>query len=182
MAELRIASDCLQAIARAAAASYPQECCGLLVGQRFFAATMGSAPAIETHRVVTAVVATDNAWEPSLLSYTDAQGQDSQAPGEAHSVGDRYWIDPAVMLQVQRSTREQGLEIVGIYHSHPDHPAIPSECDRTLAWPVYSYIIASVRQGQVVDLKSWRLDGQHQFQPEPVKMIGSSANKAPFLS
>jgi proteasome lid subunit RPN8/RPN11 len=86
------------------------------------------------------------------------------------------------MLQVQRSARERELEIIGIYHSHPDHPAVPSECDRRLAWPVYSYVILSVQSGQVMACQSWRLDDQHQFQPEAIKMIGSSANKAPFLS
>jgi proteasome lid subunit RPN8/RPN11 len=127
---------------------------------------------------VVEVVALDNAWESSRLAFTDAQGwEDNQ-----HGIGDRYWIDPAEMMRVQKSAREQGLEIIGVYHSHPDIGAVPSECDRRLAWPVYSYVIASVMAGQVVDLKSWRLNDLHQFQSEPVKMIGSSANKAPFLS
>lgn len=172
MTGLCLNADCRQAIAQAAAASYPNECCGLLVGWR-----EAIAGAEADCRTVVEVVALKNAWDPSLLDYTDAQ------PGSEtdHSARDRYWIDPADLLTAQRSARERGLEIIGIYHSHPDHPAVPSECDRALAWPLYSYVIASVFAGQVTDLKSWRLDDEHQFQSEPVKMIGSSANKAPFL-
>jgi proteasome lid subunit RPN8/RPN11 len=175
MTELHLTTEQYQAIVRSAAASYPVECCGILLGRRQFGPANAAA---EVSREVVQVVATENAWAPSLLGYTDAE-RDS---GQEHSLGDRYWIDPAVLLQVQRSARDQGLEVLGIYHSHPDHPAVPSECDRALAWPVYSYVIVSVVKGQVADFTSWRLDDHHQFQREPVKMIKSSANKAPFLS
>ncbi|MBE9159257.1 M67 family metallopeptidase [Nodosilinea sp. LEGE 06152] len=174
MTALHIEASHLQAIAQAVTASYPHEGCGLLLGRRVFAAEEDTE---ETYRAVADVVPLANAWEPSLLDYTDAQrGEQGQ------SQRDRYWIDPADLLAVQRSAREQGLEIIGVYHSHPDHPAVPSECDRALAWPVYSYLIVSVGQGEATDLKSWRLDDQDQFRPEPVKMIGSPTNKAPFLS
>ncbi|PZO40399.1 MAG: metal-dependent protease of the PAD1/JAB1 superfamily [Shackletoniella antarctica] len=197
-----MAAGLCRAIARLAAASYPTECCGILVGQRIFAPSSGAAAQnaeaqnaeaqnaeaqnAEAYRSVVQVVAVENAWQPSLLGYTDAQAEaqknDQDDRPRDHSLGDRYYIDPADLLRVQKSARDRGLEIVGIYHSHPDHPAVPSECDRALAWPVYSYVIVSVVQGRVVDLKSWRLDDQHRFQSEPVKMIGTSANKAPFLS
>ncbi|MBW4463579.1 MAG: M67 family metallopeptidase [Nodosilinea sp. WJT8-NPBG4] len=172
MADLYLDDDCYQAIVEAAVAGYPKECCGLLVGWRGFAEDQPD----ETDRTVVEVVALNNAWEPSLLGYTDPAGDGT------HSLRDRYWIDPADMLAVQRSARERGLKIIGVFHSHPDHVAVPSECDRTLAWPVYSYIIVSVMAGQVADFKSWQLNDQSQFEPEPVKMIGSSANKASFLS
>lgn len=173
MTALHIEADHLRAIAQAVTASYPREGCGLMLGRRVFAA----GDTDETDRTVTDIVPLVNAWEPSLLDYTDTQEWE-----QGHSQRDRYWIDPADLLAVQRSAREQGLEIIGVYHSHPDHEAVPSECDRALAWPVYSYIIVSVVQGEATDLKSWRLDDQNQFQPEPIKMIGSSTNKAPFLS
>ncbi|TVQ05768.1 MAG: M67 family peptidase [Leptolyngbya sp. DLM2.Bin27] len=193
MVELQMASGLGRAIAHWAMASYPTECCGILVGRRVLASSCTAAQGAaaqgaaaqgaevqgaEAYREVVQVVALENAWQPSLLGYTDVEGDS----GREHSLGDRYYIDPADLLRVQKSARAQQLEIVGIYHSHPDHPAVPSECDRALAWPVYSYVIVSVVQGQVVDLKSWRLDDQHQFQSEPVKMIESSANNAPFLS
>ncbi|WP_035985916.1 M67 family metallopeptidase [Leptolyngbya sp. KIOST-1] len=163
-----------RAIAQAVVAGYPREACGLLVGHRVLAA---EDPTDETDRTVTAVVPVANAWDSSRQDYTDGE-----AEGQAHSQRDRYWIDPADLLAVQRQARQQGLEIIGIYHSHPDHPAVPSECDRALAWPVYSYVIVSVVQGRVAALNSWRLDEHSQFQPEAVKMIEPSANKAPFLS
>jgi proteasome lid subunit RPN8/RPN11 len=81
--------------------------------------------------------------------------------GEAgHSVRDRYAIDPAEMLGVMKRSRDQGLEIIGIYHSHPDHPAVPSECDRAAAWPQYRYVILSVERGKVVDLGVWVLEDE----------------------
>ncbi len=160
----------------AAVAAYPQECCGLILGQRELSCDRSQPE--DDDRQVLDIVPVANAWEPSLLDYTDPTGK-AQA---GHGQRDRYWIAPAVMLAVQKSARQQQLEIIGIYHSHPDHPAVPSACDRTLAWPVYSYVILSVQLGTVADLTSWRLDPQHLFQPEPVKIIGTSANNTPFLS
>lgn len=177
MTTLYMEAEHRRAIAAALIACYPSEGCGLLIGQRTFTVADDGSPAEETRRVVTDIVPVANAWDDSLLAYTDGQGETQN-----HSCRDRYWIDPADLLRVQRQAREQGLEIIGIYHSHPDHRAVPSECDRALAWPVYSYVIVSVVPGEVVEFKSWRLDEQNQFQPEPVKMIESSTNKAPFLS
>jgi proteasome lid subunit RPN8/RPN11 len=178
MAGLYLGTGHLQAIAQAAVDRYPSECCGLLVGRRVFGhQTLAQENhREEDHREVVAVVATENVWKPA--------GPDGEVQGEdrGHSDRDRYSIDPSNMLAVQKSAREQGLEIIGIFHSHPDHRAVPSECDRRLAWPVYSYVIVSVVKAEVVEIKSWRLDDQHRFQSEPVKMIGSSTNKAPFLS
>ena len=64
---------------------------------------------------------------------------------------------------------QQGLELIGWYHSHPDHPARPSEFDREHAWPWYSYVIVSVAAGQPQDMTSWRLaDDRSHFLPEEV--------------
>jgi proteasome lid subunit RPN8/RPN11 len=87
----------------------------------------------------------------------------------------RYSIDPKDMLRVQKQARSQGFNIIGIYHSHPDHDAVPSECDRALAWPEYVYTIVSVCNGKAVDTKSWTLDSEHQFQPKVMKISPSSA-------
>lgn len=83
----------------------------------------------------------------------------------------RYTIAPAVLLQAQRSARDRHLDIIGIYHSHPDNLAIPSEFDRVCAWPQYSYIIVSVKQGKACDLNSWSLDDDHRFQPESILIV-----------
>jgi proteasome lid subunit RPN8/RPN11 len=60
------------------------------------------------------------------------------------------------------------MNIIGIYHSHPDHPAVPSESDRLLAWSAYSYIILSVQSNGVADYRSWTLDEEQQFQEEEI--------------
>ena len=90
----------------------------------------------------------------------------------------RFSIAPQVMLQMQKAARARHLDIIGIYHSHPDNPAVPSEFDRAIAWSLYSYIIVSVEQGQATDLKSWTLDEDHQFQPEEILIIDSKLSKS----
>lgn len=70
---------------------------------------------------------------------------------------DRYELDPEDFVVADQAAREQGLEIVGIWHSHPDHPAKPSETDRERAWEGWSYLIASVNSKGMDDLRAWRL-------------------------
>lgn len=72
---------------------------------------------------------------------------------------DRYRLDPAAFLAADAEARRAGLEIVGIWHSHPDHPAVPSEADRAAAWAGWSYVILAVGPDGVTDVRSWRLDG-----------------------
>jgi len=68
---------------------------------------------------------------------------------------DRYEMDPKDLLNAEKEGREAGVEIIGYYHSHPDHPDRPSEFDRERAWPGYSYLIASVMGGKDVTTRSW---------------------------
>ena len=72
---------------------------------------------------------------------------------------DRYVLDPDDLMSADMAARESGLEIVGFWHTHPDHPARPSETDREAAWDGYSYVILSVSGEGVEDLRSWRLNG-----------------------
>jgi len=79
----------------------------------------------------------------------------------------RYLIPPSEWLAVEREGRRSGLDIIGVYHSHPDHPARPSEFDREHAFPWYSYIIVSVAGGIPGDLNSWLLrEDRSAFDPE----------------
>lgn len=82
---------------------------------------------------------------------------------------DRYELDPQDFLRADESARAAGLEIVGVWHSHPDHPARPSETDRAAAWRGWSYVIASVTRKGVADLRSWRLNGEEQFEEEAIQ-------------
>ncbi|HEV8689358.1 MAG TPA: M67 family metallopeptidase [Ideonella sp.] len=71
---------------------------------------------------------------------------------------DRYELDPADYLAAERLAKAQGLEIIGVWHSHPDHPARPSETDWVQAWEGWSYLILSVSADGVQAVTSWRLN------------------------
>lgn len=84
----------------------------------------------------------------------------------------RYLIAPDDLRGLEARLRSEGLEIVGYYHSHPDHPAAPSEFDADHAWPWYSYIIVRVDGGRGADLASWVLDDdQPRMHPEPLEVL-----------
>jgi len=81
----------------------------------------------------------------------------------------RFSVTTEDVREAERSAQDAGLEVVGWYHSHPDHPAIPSEFDRENAWPWYSYIIVSVMKGRAQNIASWRLaDDRMRFEPERI--------------
>lgn len=110
-------------------------------------------------KTVVEVMPTDNAW--SAEAAADFPGDDI-----VYGKRRRYAIAPQIMLQAQKEARDRHLNIIGIYHSHPDYPNTPSEFDREWAWQEYSYIIVSVQNGKAAELTSWVLDDHHQFQPE----------------
>jgi proteasome lid subunit RPN8/RPN11 len=81
----------------------------------------------------------------------------------------RFSITAEDFRAAERKASERGLEVVGWYHSHPDHPARPSDYDREHAWPWYSYVIVSVAAGQPGDMTSWLLDDDRsRFLPEQI--------------
>jgi proteasome lid subunit RPN8/RPN11 len=80
---------------------------------------------------------------------------------------DRYDLDPLDYIAADSAARSAGFEIVGVWHSHPDHPAEPSETDRAAAWEGWSYVIVEVTRNGVRALRSWRLAGE-RFVEEPV--------------
>jgi proteasome lid subunit RPN8/RPN11 len=69
----------------------------------------------------------------------------------------RFLVRPDDYRQAEKEARSAGGDLLGFYHSHPDHPARPSQYDLDHAWPVFSYIIVSVRGGAPEDMTSWRL-------------------------
>ena len=88
----------------------------------------------------------------------------------------RFVVDPLDYLKAERSTNKDGLSLLGIYHSHPDHPAIPSAHDLEFAQPFFSYFIHAVTSGKMTDNRSYRLlDGKFieenfaiQFETQPL--------------
>jgi proteasome lid subunit RPN8/RPN11 len=84
----------------------------------------------------------------------------------------RYLILSEDLRRVSTELKTSELEILGIYHSHPDHPAAPSRYDLDHAWPWYSYVILRVEQGSAAELTSWQLqDDRQAMRPEPVEVF-----------
>ncbi len=84
------------------------------------------------------------------------------------SARNRYLIDPNAFRRTQEKLGRDGLDIIGVYHSHPDHGPAPSAFDREHAWPWLSYVIVSVGRGRAGDMKSWVLSGDRgAFDEEP---------------
>lgn len=84
---------------------------------------------------------------------------------------DRFELDPDDFFAADQAARADGLEVVGIWHSHPDHPAAPSQTDLDAAWDGYSYVILSVSKRGVEGVTSWRLDpgaGMKSFVEEEI--------------
>ncbi len=83
----------------------------------------------------------------------------------------RFLVRPADYRAAEARAAETGRQLLGFYHSHPDHPAEPSQYDLDHAWPVFSYVIMSVREGEPRELRSWRLrDDRSQFDEEEVRL------------
>jgi len=81
----------------------------------------------------------------------------------------RYLIDPEAFRRAQARLDRDELEVLGVYHSHPDHPPEPSAFDREHAWPRLSYVIVGVARGRAGEVKSWRLsDDRAGFAQEPI--------------
>ena len=81
----------------------------------------------------------------------------------------RFLIEPLQIKEFEERARERDMDVLGFYHSHPDHPAEPSEYDRERAWPYYSYVIASVGSSKVEDMRSWVLrDDRSGYDEEPI--------------
>lgn len=143
MSRLVISTRHLQTAGKHAATSYPDECCGVLIGRS------GS----------------DSTVVERLLSVDNERNE---------SRHNRYLINPETVLAAHKEARALGLDVVGYYHSHPDHPARPSEFDREHAWPGVSYLIVSVEKGSVADARSWRLaDDREKFDEEEIEQSGA---------
>ena len=121
-------------------ADYPYECCGLLLGT--FAA--------DGRKTTVEVMPISNAREESAKR-------------------NRFLITPQELMRGECYARSRQLDIIGFYHSHPDHPAVPSGYDLDHALPVYSYVIVSVAQGRAGEVQSWELEADRsRFNPESI--------------
>ncbi len=141
---MKISRTLLQQIHQHLEAGYPNEACGVLLGK--------ACPDEGGAVTVTEIVAAGN-------ERTD-------------SARNRYLIDPLVYMKIERDADKRGLQVLGIYHSHPDVAARPSRFDLDHAWPNLSYLIVSVCQGKTVESNSWLLrEDRSQFDQEPVEIL-----------
>jgi proteasome lid subunit RPN8/RPN11 len=135
---------------------YPEEICGFLVGT-----ADGDAKTVTELREI------ENAWDDSgTPEFAGTGGADFATASRRR----RFAIPPDEYFRADKEARERGQAILGFYHSHPDHPALPSQYDLALAqeiFPGYSYIIVAVHGGTAVDMTSWVLrDDFSQFDSE----------------
>jgi proteasome lid subunit RPN8/RPN11 len=85
----------------------------------------------------------------------------------------RVWYDlaPADQERIEREARRDGLDVIGYYHSHPDHPARPSEGDRSRAFGSYVYVIAAVAAGRYQEMTAWTLDDDMAFPEHTARFL-----------
>lgn len=141
-AALWMSKELAEQIRSHGASAYPHECCGALIGRE--------AAGSEARQVLRLF---------PLVNRRD------------DSPRNRFSVSAEDVRDAEKASLKQGLEVVGWYHSHPDHPATPSEFDREHAWPWYSYIIVSVQQGAPAEMTSWRLtDDRRDYLPEPIEI------------
>ncbi len=144
---LRLSEKLVVRIREHGAKSYPDECCGALLGREANA-------------------------DREILDLLPLDNRNSESPRN------RFVISSEDFRRAEGIAGERGLELVGWYHSHPDHPALPSEFDRANAWPWYSYVILSVEQCRPGQLTSWRLgDDRARFSPERIEIHGNGRHE-----
>jgi proteasome lid subunit RPN8/RPN11 len=151
-----ISPEIAQRIRAHGAETYPHECCGALLGRDLdpVATSDPDAAKLPMREIV--------ALHPLVNRRED-------------SPRNRFSVTSDDVREAEKAAKEKGIEVVGWYHSHPDHPAAPSQYDQDHAWPWYSYIIISVANGHPQDMTSWRLsDDRSHFTTEPVE-IGEGA-------
>jgi proteasome lid subunit RPN8/RPN11 len=141
--ELVLPADLYAKIEAEGAAAYPNECCGILYGRDV--ARDGI-----TRRVVDRIEPVKNEFEP----------------GEQYH---RFLITPQTLMQAEKTAGDENRLVLGFYHSHPDHPARPSQYDLDHAWPFYSYVIVSIAKGEAEVMTCWVLDeATEQFRQQEI--------------
>ena len=137
MSEIILSQHDLDLIRREGEAHFPDECCGFLFGISPPTSVGGQGGSEDRTREINEVIPIHN----------------EQGTNRAR----RFLISPEEFRKAEAHARETNQELLGFYHTHPDHPAIPSEYDREHALPFYSYVILSVRNGRAAELRSWTL-------------------------
>jgi proteasome lid subunit RPN8/RPN11 len=143
---IQIATNHQSEIAAHGERDYPHECCGLLIGRLI----------ADDGKVVSETYPISNAREEAAKR-------------------NRFLIRPEEIMRGERYAETKGFEVVGFYHSHPDHPAVPSQYDLEHAWPLYSYIVVSVLAGESRDLRSWEMEPNRSHFVEEEIIVGQNS-------
>ena len=138
---LKLTRQIEDGIRKAGAEAYPNECCGIMLGE-----VLGDGT-----KVLKELLPVDN----------------SREDGEQYH---RFEIRAEDLLKAEKVAAAKHLDVVGFYHSHPDHPSKPSEYDRSHAFLFYSYIIVAVEKGRAGAFTSWELNKDFQFKSETLKI------------
>jgi len=142
---VRMFAQTMEEIRRHAVAMYPEECCGFLVAPSSEASSGSS-------RHIRRVQPIENGFDGLRTR--------------------RFVIRSEDLLKFERSLESTDESVVGFYHSHPDHPARPSEYDRDHAWPWYTYVVISVTKGRAGDARAFELDEQsREFHVAPLEVV-----------
>jgi proteasome lid subunit RPN8/RPN11 len=150
--KLKISPDLAEKIRQHGVETYPHECCGALLGR-------DANPTIGAAREILDLFPLINRREDSPRN--------------------RFSVEPRDVIEADKAAQSRGLDVIGWYHSHPDHPAKPSEYDREHAWPWYSYIIVSVHAGVPQDMTSWRLkDERDSYTQETIEIRSEAAARS----
>src|SRR5215467_16408001 len=118
--------------------TFPDECCGFMFG----------VEDEDGNRIITEILVVHNS-----------------KPGDKTR---RFEISPLDYIKAEQYAEDNHWLLLGIYHSHPKHPAIPSEHDRKAAQPYFSYVIISVMDADTIELRSWLLNDEQQFEEEKI--------------
>jgi proteasome lid subunit RPN8/RPN11 len=139
--KIRMSAELAGRIRQHGMETYPHECCGALLGKE------------------------QNGEGREIVAVLGLANQRDDSPRNRFSVAPRDVID------ADKAAQANGLEVVGWYHSHPDHPAKPSEYDRQHAWPWYSYVIVKVEKGEAQEMTSWRLnEDRKEYREERIEL------------
>ncbi len=134
---VKIVKPTYDEIIKLAEAGYPEEVCGVLMGNN-----------------------------GCITKFKECRNQNLER------ARDRYELDPLSFKEADDWARLYGMEILGIYHSHPDHPSRPSMFDRERAWPDWVYIILSIHNGKYNDGRAWILyDYDSPFVEEKIELV-----------
>jgi proteasome lid subunit RPN8/RPN11 len=155
---LKMSTEIAQKIRQHGTETYPHECCGALLGRDATSAD-GTASAGGVQLPLREILA--------LFPLVNRRED---------SPHNRFAVTAEDVRGAEKAAREKKLDVVGWYHSHPDHPARPSQYDREHAWPWYSYVIVSVAGGKPAEMTSWRLsDDRSEYACEEIAIRDHAA-------